>query len=112
MLRDRLLDLLDDERRAGREVFGYAATAKSATLLNWCGIGPSRLACIEDTTPAKIGRYTPGTGIPVIEQGERPYPDTRLLLAWNYLGDVLERENGYTMSGGRWIVPIPVPAVI
>nr|MDT0658036.1 class I SAM-dependent methyltransferase [Micromonospora sp. DSM 115978] len=112
LLRERLLDLLDAELAAGRTVVGYAATAKSATLLNWCGIGPDRVQYIEDTTPAKIGRYAPGTGIPIVEQGERPYPNTRLLLAWNYLGDVLERENGYTMSGGRWIVPIPVPAVI
>lgn len=111
-LRDRLLALLDYERSAGRTVAGYAATAKSATLLNWCDIGPDRLAYIEDTTPHKIGRYTPGTGIPIVAEGDRPYPDTRLLLAWNYLGNVLERENGYTMSGGRWIVPIPVPAVL
>lgn len=111
-LRDRLLALLHAEREAGRTVAGYAASAKSCTLLNFCGIGPDLVQYVEDTTPHKIGRYTPGTGIPIVEQGERAYPDTRLLLAWNYLGDVLERENGYTMSGGRWIVPIPAPVVL
>lgn len=131
MLRGRLIDLLDAERTAGRTVAGYAATAKSATLLNWCGIGPDRLAHVEDTTPAKIGRYTPGTNIPIVGPGDRERPDTYLLLAWNYLGDVLRREWGRFQppeviedpAGGpvrlhwprthqRFIVPIPVPVVI
>lgn len=110
-LRGRLLELLDAEQAAGRTVYGYGATAKSATLLNWCGIGPDRLQYVEDTTPYKIGRYTPGTGIRIVER-DMPSPDTYLLLAWNYLGDVLRRERVFTEAGGRWIVPIPVPVVL
>lgn len=101
-----LRNLLHAEKRAGRTVAGYAASAKSATLLNWCGIDSDLVTWVEDTTPAKIGRYTPGTHIPIHEPGVRP--DTYLLLTRD-LGDVLRRENDFE---GRWIVPIPAPVVI
>jgi hypothetical protein len=107
MLRSRLRRVMQDERDAGRVVAGYAASAKSTTLLNWCDLGREFLTWVEDTTPAKIGRYTPGTHIPIHGPGVRP--DTYLLLAWNYLSDVLRREKDFD---GRWIVPIPAPVVI
>jgi novobiocin biosynthesis protein NovU/D-mycarose 3-C-methyltransferase len=112
MVRARLLDLLDDQRRAGRKVYGYAASAKSTTLLNFCGIGPSRLDCVVDTTPHKIGRFTPGTHIPIVAPGQRRDPDTYLLLAWNYLPGVLRRERAFLDAGGRFVVPIPVPVLL
>jgi hypothetical protein len=109
---ERLTRLLIRERQSGRRVAGYAASAKSATLLNLCGIDAKLLDHIVDTTPAKIGRCTPGTHIPIVGPGDRPLPDTYLLLAWNYLGDVLRRERAFIEGGGRFIVPIPVPVVI
>lgn len=111
-MRDRLLDLMRDERDAGRRIAGYAASAKSTTLLNYCAIGAYLLEYVEDTTPHKIGRVTPGTHIPIVGPGECQRPDTFLLLAWNYLPGVLRRERGFLDGGGRFIVPIPVPAVI
>lgn len=99
-IRSRLRRALDAEHVAGRVTAGYGATAKSCTLLNWCGIGPRDLAFVADLTPGKQGRYTPGTGIPVVAPGRDP--DTWLLLAWNYLAAVLRREHAFT---GRWLVP-------
>jgi hypothetical protein len=111
-IRTRLLDLLDEQIAAGRKVAGYAASAKSATLLNFCGIGPDRLDHIVDTTPHKIGRYAPGSKIPVCGPGERPEPDVYLLLAWNYLPGVLRRESAYMAAGGRFLVPLPMPVLL
>lgn len=106
--RDVLLELLD---RPG-VVAGYGATAKSATLLNYCNIGPDLVPYVEDTTPGKIGRFTPGTHIPIVGPGEHRLPDIFLLLAWNYLGDILRRETVFTGLGGKFIIPGPVPFVI
>lgn len=111
-IRDRLLELLDAERSAGRRIAGYAAAAKSTTLLNYCGVGPAYLDYVVDTTPYKIGRLTPGTHVSVVAPGDEPEPDTYLLLAWNYLGPVLRREREFTASGGRWVVPIPAPVLL
>jgi SAM-dependent methyltransferase len=111
-IRTRLLALLDEQVVVGRKVAGYAASAKSATLLNFCDIGPDRLDHIVDTTPHKIGRYAPGSKIPVCGPGERPEPDVYLLLAWNYLPGVLRREAAYTAAGGRFLVPLPMPVLL
>lgn len=111
-VRAMLNHLLDDELAAGRKVAGYAASAKSATLLNFCGIGADRVDHIVDTTPHKIGRFAPGSKIPVLGPGDRPEPDTYLLLAWNYLSGVLRREHPFVDRGGRLLVPIPVPVLL
>jgi novobiocin biosynthesis protein NovU/D-mycarose 3-C-methyltransferase len=111
-VRDRLLDLLAKEKRTGHEVAGYAASAKSTTLLNYCGIDRNLLNYVVDTTPHKIGRFTPGTHIPIAAPGYFADPDTFLLLAWNYLPGVLKRERAFTDAGGKFLVPIPLPVLL
>jgi novobiocin biosynthesis protein NovU/D-mycarose 3-C-methyltransferase len=107
---ERLRRALDAEHRAGRVTAGYGATAKSCTLLNFCGIGPDLLPWVEDVTPGKVGRFTPGTHIPIISPGSPP--DTYLLLVWNYLASVLRRERVFLNDGGRFIVPGPIPVIL
>jgi SAM-dependent methyltransferase len=129
-IRSRLNDLLTAEKAAGRRVAGYAASAKSTTLLNWSGIGPAQLDYVVDTTPWKVGRFTPGTHIPIVspEQERRDgwdgtpeeilsgvpvkRADTYIALAWNYLGGIIRREREFLDGGGRFIVPIPFPMVL
>jgi hypothetical protein len=111
-VRDRIVEMVDEQIAAGRKVAGYAASAKSATLLNFCGLGPDRVDHIVDTTPVKIGRFTPGSKIPITSPGERPEPDVYLVLAWNYLPGILRRETAYTASGGRFLAPIPTPVLL
>lgn len=113
VLRDRLLDLVTAEAAAGRRVVGVAASAKSCTLLNWCGIGPGLVEQVHDFTPGKAGRWTPGTGIPITTDPLPPGRDTTaLVLAHNYLPGILRREAGFLSEGGRFVVPIPQPVVI
>jgi SAM-dependent methyltransferase len=105
-IRARLLQMLDEERAAGRTVAGYGAPAKATTLLNFCGIDSTMLSHVVDTTEAKQGRFIPGTGIPIVEPPGRR-ADTFLLLAWNYARTIM-RAN----PGPRWILPIPAPVLL
>lgn len=107
-IRDRLLDLLAAERTAGRTVAGYGAPAKATTLLNFCGLTRADIDWVSDTTAAKQGRHIPGTAIPIVEPGTRA-ADTRLLLAWNYLPQIMRQERDFA---GSWIVPIPAPVLL
>ncbi len=113
-LRDELVRLLSQLKTKGSRIVGYGAPAKGNTLLNFCKIGTETLDYVIDTTPFKHGRYTPGMHIPVFPdtrfQWERP--DFALLLAWNYADDILKREVAYRERGGKFIIPIPHPAVI
>lgn len=108
-IRRRLRDLLWEESRAGHRVAGYGASAKSTTLLNFCGIGPDLVQYFVDTTPTKQGRYTPGTGIPIIDpRADSRAPDTYLLTVHNYAGPIMRREQ----FAGQWLVPIPIPVML
>lgn len=112
-IKTRLLDLLDGKVFDTGKIAGYGAPAKATTLLNFCGITSDHLDFVIDTTAAKQGRFIPGTGIPIIGPNDGAFTvDTMVLLAWNYAGHIIRKHLEWTDSGGRWIVPIPVPTVI
>lgn len=116
-VRDRLCDLVAAERAAGRAVVGYGAPAKATTLLHWCGLTSAEdVEVVYDATPSKDGRYMPGTDIPIttepIAGTLAAHRTTALLLAHNYLPSVIRREREFLDAGGRFVVPLPVPAVI
>ncbi len=100
-----LVSLLRDLKAAGKTVAGYAATSKSTTILNYCGIGPDLIAFISDTTPIKHGTVTPGTGIPVVPRAAfgPPYPDYAVLFGWNHETEIRAKEQEFVAGGGRWI---------
>lgn len=107
--RDELVGLLLRLRADRSRVAGYAATSKSTTVLNYCGIGPELVEFVCDTTPQKHGRLTPGSHIPVRPHAEfaARRPDYALLLAWNHRDEILGRERGFSEAGGHWIVHVP-----
>jgi SAM-dependent methyltransferase len=108
-----LLEMLDELRGQDKIIAGYGSTAKSCTLLNYAGIDHGVLNWMQDTTPWKIGRYTPGTGIKVLSPSQEPTrPDVYLLTAWNYLPQILRKETMYTAAGGQFLVPLPRPVIL
>ncbi|SEB86998.1 methylation protein EvaC [Streptomyces sp. 2224.1] len=108
-IREDLTALLEQLRDEGKTVAGYGATAKSATVTNLCGIGPDLVPFICDTTPAKQGRLSPGTHIPVKapEAFSTAYPDYALLFAWNHAQEIMEKEQEFRDAGGKWILYVP-----
>ncbi|MGV0838513.1 methyltransferase domain-containing protein [Mycolicibacterium thermoresistibile] len=104
-----LVALLQDLRDDGQRVVGYGATSRSATVLNYCGIGRDLLPMVCDSTPEKQGRVTPGSGIPVCppEAFSDPYPDYALLFAWNHAEEIMAKETLFQEKGGRWILYSP-----
>ncbi|GAB3078365.1 class I SAM-dependent methyltransferase [Nocardioides zeae] len=106
---DELVAVLEEARAAGRSVAAYGATAKSATVLNYCGIGPDLVPVVYDSSPTKQGRVTPGSGIPVVpSEGFRAsYPDIALLFAWNHATEIRAKEQGFADAGGSWLTYVP-----
>nr|AFV71299.1 PyrC2 [Streptomyces rugosporus] len=96
-------------RADGKSIAGYGATCKSATVLNYCGIGVESIDYITDSTAEKQGRVTPGSHIPIRspEVFRANYPDYAVLFAWNHAEEVMEKEREFKLSGGRWILYAP-----
>lgn len=97
------------------KVAAFAASAKGNTLLNCAGITDKDLVYIVDETPEKIGKYSPGTNIPIVGIGalhnlHKP-PEYILILSWNFADEIMAkcRKNGFK---GKFIIPIPKWKVI
>ncbi len=101
-------------RSQGLRVAAYGAPAKGMTLLAYCGLGPAEIAYVADRSPLKQGRYTPGTGIPIVppERIAGDPPDVLLVLAWNYLDEITDQQADFVRRGGRFLVPIPTPRFV
>jgi methylation protein EvaC len=113
-IRDDLKQLLQDLHKKGKPVVGYGATAKSTTVLNYCGVDSELIEFIVDNTPVKQGKLTPGTRIPIRPPAcfaERNHEFT-LLLAWNHRSEIERKEASYRERGGKWIVYIPTVDIV
>ncbi|WP_193614083.1 class I SAM-dependent methyltransferase [Nocardioides lijunqiniae] len=108
-IRDDLRSTLERLRDEGRRVVGYGATAKSATVNNFCGIDRDLVAVVYDTTEEKQGRVTPGQHIPVEDMSgfaTDPAP-IALLYAWNHAEEIKRKEQAFADRGGRWLTYVP-----
>lgn len=102
-------------KRKGKKIAAYGASAKATTLLQYCHIGPNVIDYITDSAPSKIGKYTPGTHIPIVPEDtlKRQTPDYILITAWNYAEHIMEKkEKWFHDAGGKFIIPIPEPKII
>ena len=81
------------------------ASAKSTTALNYCGIDNKYIEYIVDSTKEKIGKFTPGTHIPIKNPKyfRNNYPDYVILNSWNHKNEILKKEKDFTNKGGKWI---------
>ena len=89
----------------GKKIVGYAATSKSTTILNYCGIDFNTIEYICDTTEEKIGKYSPGMHIPIvsIDHFRADNPDIAYLFAWNHKEEILKKEKNFSEKIGKWI---------
>ncbi len=101
----RLIEKLREIKKKKKIICGYGATSKSTTILNYCNIGPDIIDCIFDTTPDKIGKFSPGQHIPILDHKlfSKKFYDYSFLFAWNHKREIEKKEKKYLKSGGKWI---------
>ena len=74
------------------KIAGYAATSKSTTVLYYCNIDHQFIDFICDTTPEKIGKFSPGMHIPIKDMSyfHNNLTDCVYLFAWNHKNEILD----------------------
>ena len=98
------IEKLNKFKENGKKICGYAATAKSTTVLNYCNIGDNLINYICDTTKEKIGKFSPGAHIPIVSVShfKKNIPDVAFLFAWNHKEEIFLKEKEFTKNGGIW----------
>jgi len=104
--RTDLNSLLQKIKSENKSIVGLAAPAKGNTLLNFCKINSEILDYLVDTSDFKIGKFSPGVHIEIVNEDKmmQDKPDYILLLSWD-IKDILIpklRSKGYN---GKFILP-------
>lgn len=108
-LRAKLKTLLSAIKDEGRTLVGYGAAAKGNTLLNFAGITTDLLPVVFEISPSKVGKYLPGSRIPILESGAiaRFNPDIVIILPWNLQSEILLQLSRVLDSRTLYLTVIP-----
>ncbi len=108
-LKKQTVDFIKKERAKGKTIWGYGASTKGNTLLQWFGLDNSLIEGIAERSPKKFGHKTVGTNIPIYSEEEmrKRQPDYLLILPWHFISEFKTREVAYLREGGKFIVPCP-----
>jgi hypothetical protein len=110
----RLYSLLAGIKEKGGRVVGISAPSRASTLVNYVGLDEAIVDYVcEISGSLKIGKYMPGTLIPVIEESRlfADQPECAVIFSWHIADELAGklRQRGYR---GQLVTPLPVPRVI
>ena len=109
-----LYALLRDIKRQGGRVYGVGAPSRASTLINYVGLDDGIIDCVLEIKGSyKVGKYVPGTMIPVVDEGRlfADQPEYALLLSWHIADELMPKlaSRGFK---GKFIVPLPEPRIV
>lgn len=109
-----LLAMLRDIKERNQRVYGIGAPSRSSTLINYVGLNDGILDCVLEIAGSyKIGKYVPGTVVPVLDEKKLfdDQPEYALLFSWHIADELIPKlkARGYR---GKFIVPLPEPRVV
>ena len=89
-------------------VAGYGAAAKGFSILKLAQLDGRHIKFLVDDSPAKQGKYSPVTHIPIVSCAEaaKKLPDYFIILAPNYAKVIMEKEKDFIAHGGKFILPV------
>jgi hypothetical protein len=108
-LKEKTVNAIKYAKSQGKTIWGYGASTKGNTTLQYFGLDNTLIDGIADRSPYKWGLKTIGTNIPICSEDEmrKCHPDYLLILPWHFINEFKEREREYLIRGGKFIVPCP-----
>jgi hypothetical protein len=110
----RLLAMLRDLKEKGARVAGISAPSRASTLVNYVGLDEGLIDYVcEIAGSLKIGKYMPGTQIPVVDEAKlySDQPDCAVIFSW-HIADELAPKLKAKGFRGQLITPLPVPRAL
>ena len=108
-LKNDVYNFIKEKKAEGKTVWGYGASTKGNTLLQYFNLDHTLIDGIAERSPYKFGLKTVGTNIPIYSEDDmrKAKPDYLLVLPWHFINEFKEREKPFLESGGKFIVPCP-----
>jgi len=108
-LKEQTVSFIRQAKMDGKKVWGYGASSKGNTLLQYFGLDNTLIDGIAERSVYKFGLRTVGTNIPIYSEDEmrKAKPDFLFVLPWHFINEFCDREREYLMNGGSFIVPCP-----
>ena len=110
----RLLAMLRELKEKGARVAGISAPSRASTLVNYVGLDEGLIDYVcEISGSLKIGKFMPGTQIPVVEESRlfADQPDCAIIFSW-HIADELAPKLKAKGFRGNLITPLPVPRTL
>ena len=96
------VDFIKKKVKRGQKVYGYGASTKGNTILQYYGLDNKLISGIADKNPDKFGLKTVGTNIPIINEDKITDADYYFILPWGFTKQFVENN-----PGKKFIVSIP-----
>jgi len=110
----RLLSMLRELKEKGASIAAISAPSRASTLVNYVGLDEGLIDYVcEIAGSLKIGKYMPGTQIPVVDEARlfAEQPDCAVIFSW-HIADELAPKLKAKGFRGKLITPLPEPRVL
>lgn len=110
----QLQALLLGIKEKGQRIYGISAPSRATTLINYVGLDDGIIDYVLEVEGShKIGRYVPGTLIPVVEESclFTDQPEYALLLSWHIAEELIPKLQSKGFQG-KFIIPLPKPRIV
>jgi hypothetical protein len=107
----RLMAMLGELKGNGARIAGISAPSRASTLVNYVGLDEAIIDYVcEVPGSLKIGKYMPGTEIPVVDETRlfADQPDAAVIFSW-HIADELAPKLKSKGFRGKLITPLPTP---
>jgi hypothetical protein len=112
--RQEFRSLIAQIKMEKKSIAAIGAPSRASTLISFAGLSHLDLLSVGEISGShKIGRYMPGTSIPVVDEREvlSGEVDYLLMLSWHIAEELIPklRKSGYK---GKFLVPLPQPSIV
>lgn len=105
-----LLSMLRDLKEGGARIAGIGAPSRASTLVNYVELDEGIIDYVcEVPSSLKIGKYLPGTRIPVVDEAMlfADQPDSAVIFSWHICDELAPKFKAKGFRG-QLITPLPM----
>ena len=110
----QLQNLILDGKNNNLKIVGIGCPGRATTLLSYCNLDTDSLSYIaEQSTSLKLGLFTPGTYIPIVDEKImlEDQPDIAIILSWHYWEPIVDKLRTKGLKS-KIIIPLPEVRII